>query len=295
MLRYVLDGLSNGGVLGLSTIGFSFFWRVSGVINLAQGSFVLLGAFITWWLSDIRGFPLALAAALAVCVAWLFGYVLQTRMIRMLAPVPEYLGLLLTFGVGLGISSLLTLAFSSDYRSVASTFGSAVISDGSLNFSLIGIVGILASIGLILAGGLLSRRTRLGLVLSAVADDRRVAQMAGLPVWSALGLAAGVSTALAASSGVLIAVSGTFSTSELDQFTLFVSVAAVLGGLGSKWGAFWASLVLGAVQSIVLQYLPSELADTSAFLFLLAAISLHSNNPLSRFGPFQISGKSRAS
>ena len=98
-----------------------------------------------------------------------------------------------------------------------------------------------------------------------------------------------------ASSGVLIAVSGTFSTSELDQFTLFVSVAAVLGGLGSKWGAFWASLVLGAVQSIVLQYLPSELADTSAFLFLLAAISLHSNNPLSRFGPFQISGKSRAS
>lgn len=275
-MRFVVGGLFQGGVLALATIGFSFFWSISGVFNLAQGAFMLLGAYSTWWLSSVVHIPLVIAAIFSLAIVFGLGYLFQNVLISKLDSPPSFLVLLLTFGTGLGISSILAVLFTSDYRSISSPIGAALITIGSVSVSVSNLVATLLAILLVIGLLHIFRNNRFGLAIRAIGNNVRVAELSGLPVRRYLAITSGISVVFAALAGIFLGLSGAFSTSNFNEFTLLVSVASVLGGYGKLRGALLASIGLGALEGVTTQYFPSNLVDVPVLFLLLLALTLRS-------------------
>lgn len=282
-MRFIVAGMLSGGMLSIASIGFTFFWGISGIINLSQGAFVLLGSYCTWWLVNTLGFPLLAAAVVSIGFAFLVGYSLQRSLISKVVTSPSYPSLLLTFGIGLGITSLLSLLFGADYRSIPSSFGtSGILAFGSL-ISLSRLLATALAIALIFAITSTLNRSRPGLALKAIANSKKIAQLSGLPVQHYLGIASGIATALASFSGIIIGISQAFSSSQADQLTLLISVSAVVGKLGNLWGALFASMAIGIADGIVSQYLPQGLLDVFALGILVIVLSVRSRTTIADF------------
>lgn len=282
-MHFIIEGLLTGGILSLASIGFTFFWGISGIINLAQGTFLLLGSYTTWWLMDEAGLPMLVASIFTVGFAFFVGYALQRLLVSKVVTSPSYPSLLLTFGIGLGVTSILNLLFSSDYLSIPVSLGSARIVVNGLSISLLGLIASGFAIASIFSINALLKNSRYGLVFKAIANSKKIAQLSGLPVQHYVGIAAGIATSLAAASGIFFGSIQAFSSTQADQLTLLISVSAVVGKLGSLWGAFLISLLIGIASGVISQYFSQNLLDVFALLILMIALSFRSRATIADF------------
>lgn len=113
-----LYGLLQGGLLALIAVGFSLVWGVMNVVNLAHGSFVLIGAYLAFELNSALGLDPFLAMVPVAVVLFGVGYLLQRHLINLVVKAPIFITLLLTFGLDLLLVNGLIWIFSADYRSV---------------------------------------------------------------------------------------------------------------------------------------------------------------------------------
>ena len=282
-MHFIIEGLLTGGILSLASIGFTFFWGISGIINLAQGAFLLLGSYATWWLTDELGLPWFAACIFTAAFAFFIGYSIQRLLVSKVVTSPSYPSLLLTFGIGLGITSVLDLLFSSNYLLIPVSAGTARIVVDGLSIPLLGLTASAIGLVSIFSVTALLNNSRHGIVFKAIANSKRIAQLSGLPVQHYIGIAAGIATTLAAVSGVFLGSIQAFSSTQADQLTLLISVSAVVGKLGSLWGAFFTSLLIGIAGGIVSQYFSQNLLDVFALVILVIALSIRSRATIADF------------
>ncbi|MDN3357545.1 branched-chain amino acid ABC transporter permease [Actinomadura sp. DC4] len=275
LLQATVYGLLQGGLLALIAVGFSLVWGVMNVINLAHGSFVLIGAYLAFELHRRLGLdPFAAMVPVAVAL-FAAGYVVQRGLINLVVKAPIFITLLLTFGLDLLLVNGLILVYSGDYRSVPTGYaGDSLPLFAGVRVPVGRLLAAIVALALTLALVAVMRHTRTGLAILATGMDRGAARLMGIRARHVYALTFGIAAALAGVAGSAVATVGTFSPADAGRFTLFSFVAAVLGGLGNMYGALLGGLVLGLVEGWGGQLLPGTLVNAVAFAVLVVVLAV---------------------
>jgi branched-chain amino acid transport system permease protein len=265
-LQATIYGLLQGGLFALVAVGFSLVWGIMNVINLAQGAFVIIGAYIAWELSTQAGLSPFVGMFVAAAVLFAFGYLLQRLLINLVVNAPVFITLLLTFGIDLLLTQGMNIVFTGNFRSIPTSYASNGVEVLPHVFLPVGrflTFGVAAVVTIVLAQFV--AKTRTGLSITATGMDRGAARLMGINARHVYGLVFGIGAATAGMAGAMYGTVGTFSPADGAHLTLISFVIAVLGGLGNTYGALVGGLVLGLIESYGGQYLPGAWENALAF------------------------------
>lgn len=269
-LQTTLNGLVVGGIFSLAAVGFSLIFGVMGIVNLTHGVFVVAGAYFAFALWHGLGLDPLLSVVPIGLVLFGFGYAYQRTIIHWAVSRSSLVAsLLVTFGVALVLRNLLQLAFSPDVRTITPAYSFVSLSLGPLQIDLVRVVGLAASLVLLLLFAVLLARTAFGRAIRATAQQPLAARLAGIDVRHVYALTFGLGAAFAGASGTIIGIVQPFSPASEVAWTLNAFVVVVLGGIGSPAGALLGGILLGLISTYTAQYVGPALTNAMMFLVLV--------------------------
>jgi branched-chain amino acid transport system permease protein len=276
IVQSLVNGIGVGLIYGLVGIGFSVIFNASGIINFAQGMFVMLGGMVTEILLTRLGVPLALAALLAVLAAAAAGVLLELTVVR---PMQSrggslYAIILATLAAQILVERLTIMTAGDQPRSIDefTAGGPLMIGRIAISYQLFWILG--CAIVLVLALWLFFARTRIGRALRACSQNREAAALLGIPVPAMLTLSFALSAALGAIAGVLITPLQYTSYNVGDSIGISGFIAAIIGGFGSAAGAMTGGILLGTVQALAIVILGASYKSVIALSIMLLVLLL---------------------
>lgn len=273
-MQFVVTGVTIGAVYGISALAITLIFRVSGVINIAQGEFITLGALGTVWLTKEQGLSMGLAALLSVAAVGLLGFVFSVTTI---VPAQRHGlsvlgGALLTLGLAIVGQGIAFQLFGRDLRSA-----SPLISGGPLRWAgaVISVQAVvLLGVTLVLAGLMVVffRSTLVGKAMTAASDNALGARAVGIDVRRMTALAFTLAAVLGALAGFLLVPIRVFD--YLTGFGLAMRgvAAAALVGLRSPGRALVAGLGIGVLEALVSGYLSSAFQPVIVFSVLIGVL-----------------------
>jgi branched-chain amino acid transport system permease protein len=269
--QILVSGLGIGCVYGLIGIGFCVIYNASGIVNFAQGAFVMLGGMITHVLLQRYGLPLLLAAAVATLAVAAVGVAIERLVVRPLwdRGATMFVMILATLAAQIVIERATLIAVDDQPKTlpVFTDLPPLRILGVAINFQFLWIVGgSLAIVGLL---ALFFARTRTGKAMRACAIDREAAALQGIPVSRMLALAFALSAALGAIAGILITPTQYTAFDVGVPFAISGFIAAIIGGFGRPFGAFLGGLMLGLVQAAAILAFGAGLKNVAALTVLL--------------------------
>ena len=249
MLQILVYGAVISSIYALLAVGFTLIFGVARILNLAHGAFYALGAYGVYTLTANAHMPLWLAAILSVLLVGGFGVLMERILVRPLRRSMLAV-LLITLAVALMVEQVLLLIFGSEARNVPSMI------DVTYHFATVDISGqrLLAlggGIVVLICLWLFLQYTRIGSAILAIAQDAEAAQYMGIATDRMYSIVMGVSAAMAAIAGVLVAPFQTVIPG-MGLLPLVKSFAiVVVGGLGSIAGSIIGALLLGFSETII--------------------------------------------
>jgi branched-chain amino acid transport system permease protein len=270
-LQALINGIMLGGFYGVMVLGFSVIWGVMGVINLAHGEFIMLGAYVAWILNKQFNWDPFLAPIVVIPLFFVFGYLLQRLLINRIVEKPHLISLLVTFGLGIILANATKLIFTADPR-ITQTALSGFWPVGAVTIPKTK-SGILVA-ALIIMGllHLFLQHTRLGKSIRASAQNKDAARMVGIKIKSVYALTFGICIALTGVAGVLISPTQAIFPFMGASLTLRAFAITALAGLGSIVGALAGGIILGLVEVFVATYVSgvgTNLGVISSFVILV--------------------------
>ena len=271
-LQVLVNGLLAGGILALVALGFSLVWGIMNIINLAHGSFVMLGAYLTyvlfttWHVDPFLSIPISFVALFAL------GYVVQRGVINQVVRAPMLTTFLLTFGLSLLLINVALLVFHGDSKAVTTAYSGANFSVGGVTVPWVKLWTLLVAI---LITGLMQAfltQTKLGRAIRATSMDIGAAQLVGVRVAELYAIVFALGAGLAGAAGALISLSYSLNPSMGDPFIIKAFVVCVLGGLGSVEGALLGGVLYGILEAFGSQYIGTGLQDAVALVVLLLVL-----------------------
>jgi branched-chain amino acid transport system permease protein len=279
LAQYVVTGLLVGGVYALMSIGLALIFGVMRVVNFAQGDFMMLGMYVTFFLAVGGGVDPLLGALVTIPPFFLLGVLVHRLLLVRVTGGgdPQRMmdsQLILTLGLSLIITNGTTMLLTPMPRGIRTTYATQAFNVGPLLLNQARSYAFVMA--LLLAGVvyLFLTRTDRGKALRAAADDPEAASYQGIDVRAMHGLAFGVGIALVAAAGGLLATYHPIEPTVAVNFIVLMFVAVVLGGLGSIPGAFAGGLLIGLVQSLTLLILPFQLQNVGVFITFLLVLYL---------------------
>lgn len=282
----VVDGLMFGALLGITAIGLSLIYSVTGIVNFSHGDFVSFGALLATFFNAAVGGPHAdilLAIAAAVVMISLFGVPLAAAFRSIGTRAGDHFTIMV-FAIGLSFFFRHALLFafgpsSQAYRQYQMqelyTLGPVVLAPRDLAV-------FLASVAVLIAIGFLLTRTRTGWAMRAVATNAGLAEQSGINVLRIRRLVWVLGSGLAAMGGALMAVSQQARWDSGYQLLMFMFAAVILGGIGTSFGALVGGLLIGLITQVSTLVVPPELKPAVAMLILVAVLLVRPTGLLSR-------------
>ena len=291
-LQYLFDGLSEGSIYSLLALGLVIVYRGTGYLNFAQGEMAMLSAFVAWWLAD-NWLPVGLAVIACAVFAFVLGAVIERVIIRPIGKRSVFAVGVAAIGLLLGINALAPFIWKVSHpEAFGSLFPKNV--DGTSKFVSIGgahwrYENIGVFIVLLIVAGLLFilfQKTKLGLAMRAVASNPEAAPLAGIKTGQVLMLSWGLSGAVGAIGGCMVAsLRGNVEPSMMFAIFFSATAAAMLGGFDSLIGAVVAGLALGVILNMSAGYQPQvigqELKGSVSLLIILVVLVIR---PAGLFG-----------
>lgn len=271
----IVSGLGLGSMYGLMALGFYLTYAVSGTVNFAQGSSMMLGAVLTYTFAQTLGWPLAAALPPALALCALYGLVVERLAVRPFASRGSNAWLMSTVALGIVLDNVVMFTFGKEPRSLPSPLAQAPLEIGGLGLGVYPLQLLIPLIGLALAAALhtLSRRTRWGVALLAVVQNPNAARLMGIPVRRAIMAAFAVSTLFAGIAGALVAPLFNVQADMGTLFGLKAFVVAILGGITSAWGVMLAGLLFGVVEALITVTLGSGYTQIISFALVIVMLA----------------------
>jgi branched-chain amino acid transport system permease protein len=295
VLQALVAGLFIGAIYGLMCVGLASIFGVMRVINFAQGDFMMLGMYVTYFAFVAFGAqafgtavgPFA-AAIVAMPVMYGFGWAVHRLLISRVTGTRSagmeaeghYAQLILTLGVALVLQNGAMILFGAEMVSVRTPLSSAAwfvgpFGDGMALFvNQARTIAAAISLVVIVSLWLVIRRTNLGKSLRAAADNPEASIYMGIDVDRAHRVAFGLGTAITALAGGLLAANYPFHPFVGLDYVIIMYAGVVLGGIGSVPGAFWGGMTIGLVQQLSALVLPTQLQNATIFVFFLLIVIL---------------------
>ena len=273
-LQLAINGIAVGAIYALVALGLVLTYKATEVLNFAHGDVLMLSAFTGWALIIGLGWPFWVALPAAGVLIGLFNYGLEQHLMRRIAGQPQFAGVMLTIGLAFMIRGAVSMGFGPESRKFETPFsggltriGGLVITD--LNLAILGAV-LLVTVLLFL----FLRKTAIGVAIQAASQDQLAAYLSGIRVKRLNSLVWGLSGALAALAGLLLAPI-TLVDIGLWVVLLKALAALVLGGFGSAPGAIVGGLLIGLIESFAGVYAPGGIKDVVAYIVLIAVLILY--------------------
>jgi branched-chain amino acid transport system permease protein len=282
--QLLINGLLVGTLYALISLGFVLIVKGSGVINFAQGELILLGGFLVAWLAGSVGIPIWLAIPGAAVAMAAIGAVIERVALRPLANEPLLSLVMATIAVGLIIRGAVPALFGETTRSLPRLFSEQPFDLHGILIKQVTLWSAVIAIVFMAGFGLFFKRSRIGLAMQAVSDDRVAAQALGVDIRRVNAAAWAISGAIAAFAGF---VWGTLLGVDLGLIGVGVVIfpVVILGGLESILGALVAGVIVGVTENLSGGYLDPRIgggfSQITPLLLLLAVLMIR---PYGLFG-----------
>ena len=271
MLRQgIVSGLLSGGVYAMIALGMALIFGVMRVINVAHGTLLMLGGYVTYWLFALYGLNPFLSLLISFPLLFVVGLLLQRFFVSRVVGAPELSSLILTFGLSIFITNVAVMSWTSDYRSVEFLTGSFLL--GPIAISKPRLVTFGFALLITVAAFVFLNKTKTGKAIRATSQHRELAQVCGINVRRIDLITFGLASALAGAGGSLISVMYSIFP-EMGRGYVFKSfLVIVLGGAGNYPGAFLGGLLLGIVEGLTSLLLTAPLSEVIAYVLLVLVL-----------------------
>jgi branched-chain amino acid transport system permease protein len=280
-LQAVIVGILFGGVYALIASGQAIIFGVTRTINFAQAILAILCAYLSYTLFTNLGFDPFLSMLVLVPAMFAFGYTIYILLLRRLSRSGAELGLLVLYGLAIGIQGVLDYVYKTDTRLITPGYANNSWTVAGYQIPEVRFFAFAIAVAVLGVLQLIRQRTKLGRALRATTQNPVAARLLGVDVErvSAIGMGLGVAAAGAAGPlfGMILPFNG---NSQYDLLSKLLSIA-VLGGLLSMPGTIVAAVILGVIEAVVAAMISP---DWSAFSFLAVLFVVLIARPQGLFG-----------
>jgi branched-chain amino acid transport system permease protein len=249
LIQTIIGGLLIGGIYALMSSGLTLIFGVMRVINVAQGAFLILGAYLSYWLYQLTGLDPILSIVITAPVLFLLGWFVQRYILSRLEN-PEKSSVLVTFALAITLEGLMGTLWQTTYRSVRPEYVSQIIKFATYRIPVTRLIGFGAALLVLLILNIVLQKTNLGRAIRATIQDRNSAQLVGVNVQMVSAVTFGIGIATAAAGGAMLSMIYPFNASSQTDWISRILAVIVLGGMGSLPGAFIAALILGVMEQL---------------------------------------------
>lgn len=271
VLQSLISGISIGCVYGLIGIGFCVIYNASGIVNFAQGAFVMLGGMVTYVLIERFQMPYVVAALGAIVVTGFVGACVERLVVRPLwnRSAPMFVMILATLAAQIVIERLTYMLVDDQPKTLPafSDLPPIMLGGVAINFQSLWIMA--GSVLIVVALGLFFKATRTGKAMRAVSINAEAAALQGIPVSLMLTLAFVLSAMLGALAGILLTPTQYTAFNMGVPFAISGFIAAIIGGFGRPLGAFLGGIALGVIQAMAILGLGAGFKNVAALSLLL--------------------------
>ncbi|MGB8339346.1 MAG: branched-chain amino acid ABC transporter permease [Burkholderiales bacterium] len=272
LLIQILNGIQFGLLLFLVASGLTLIFGIMGVINLAHGSFYMIGAYLAFSLAQKIG-NLWLAIFIGLLLTIALGYLIEKIFISRLYRRDHLYQVLFTYGLILIFEESRSILVGDDVHSVAipKLLDFSIPLSDNLSYPVYRL--FISVVCLALAAGMYSliQKTRLGMMIRAGASNREMAQSLGIDINRLFAWMFAAGVALAALAGMIAAPVSTVFPGMGNQVLIICLVVVVIGGIGSIKGAFFSALLIGQVDTFGKVLMP-QLAGIAVYLLMAAVL-----------------------
>ncbi len=249
LIGNLIQGLVLGGVYGMATMGLCLIFGVLQVVNVGHGAFIMVGAFITLWMFTALGLIPIIAIPVALIVGMALGFIFFYTALRRLIGAPELASLLATFSIGMLLEEVVKIIFGTEFRGYNWIVGKLPLFITVLPMSKV--YAFVGSVAMAILLYIWFSKTRAGTAVRSVVEDSEGARVCGVNVDWVYALSFSIGIGLTVVSGIFLTMFIPVGINPYmgGGYTLKSFVIAVLGGLGSPYGAFFGGLIFGLIEN----------------------------------------------
>jgi branched-chain amino acid transport system permease protein len=256
LLQLSMNGLIVGTLYGVVGMCFVLIYKASQIVNFAQGEFLLIGAWVCWWLLTKYHLPFVWGFLVTLVFMMLFGFLLQVIVLRPMIGEPVISVIMMTIGLSIFFQALMKWIFGVLPQPYPQVFAVKSVNVFGLEVQTVYLMAMAVSLVIMVGFAWFFKMSRMGLAMRATSYDQQVAQSLGISVRQVFALSWAISAMVSAVAGVVVGVVNGVS-SALSFFGIKVFPAVILGGLDSIVGSVLGGLVIGVLENWA-QYADSQ-------------------------------------
>ena len=264
ILSILVSTVVLGSIYGLVALGMTLIYGILRVLDMSQGSMVMVGGFVGWAVMTSAGLSPWLAIVAAFAATFALGVLTQVVSVQPLIGRRgtdfEMITFITTFAVAMVISNLALQFFGPHQKNVPELVSGSVHLYESVSLPYQSIVMTAIALALMIGFALFLNRSRYGIAIRAVAQDLDAARLMGVPIKRVFPLVMGFASAIAGVAGVFLATQYFASPTAGDQPLLIALIVVIFGGLGSLQGAIVAAYAIGLIQAAASVYVSTTWA-----------------------------------
>ncbi|TGQ37374.1 MULTISPECIES: branched-chain amino acid ABC transporter permease [unclassified Mesorhizobium] len=272
LAQILINGVFLGGLYAIMALGLALVWGVLNIVNLAHGAFIMLGAYLSWYLYAGLGIDPFLGLPINAVVMFMVGYALQRGLLNLVVRAPMFNTLLITFGLEVVLTYLAQLAFSADFRTINPPYAGNSIALGSLVLPQARLMAFGVAVVLTVAMWAFLLRTKLGRAIRATAQNLVAARLYGVEPRHLYATTFGIGIGLAGAAGGLYGTVSQINPYIGATLTAKCFAISIIGGLDNPLGVLLGGLVLGVIESLAVLYIGATFADVASFSVLVLVL-----------------------
>jgi branched-chain amino acid transport system permease protein len=249
LVQLLVNGLIVGTLYGVVAMSFVLIYKATQVVNFAQGEFLLIGAWVCWWLLTKYQLPFYLGMPITLAFMLIFGVALQVIVLRPMIGEPIISVIMVTIGLSTVFQAAMKWIFGTNLQPFPPVFTTQTVSILGLQIQTVYLMSLAVSLAMMAGMAWFFRSSKYGLAMRATAFNQQVAQSLGVPVKTVFAMAWAISAVVSAVAGVVVAVVNGVSAG-LSAYGIKVFPAVILGGLDSIAGAVIGGVIVGLLENL---------------------------------------------
>ena len=269
LFQYILSGLSNGAIYALIGFGFAIIYNATGIINFAQGEFVMLGGMLTVFFLTVLRLPLVPAIVLSILISTIVGISFERLAIRPLKNAKPLILIIITIGASIFIRGAAMLIWGKDTHALPAFSGNDPLYLAGATILPQHLWIFAVTILIIIASRIFFKYSIVGKAMRACAYNPQAASLVGIDVNNMVFLSFVISSAIGSMAGIIIAPLTMTSYDVGIMLGLKGFCAVIIGGMSSGLGTVLGGLLLGLLESLGAGFISASYKDAIAFIILL--------------------------